>query len=315
MGAGVDPALRDAIAAARERSLARARDAARADPLAPVAERLAAAVTLADAEAAARAVLGDIGWLYAVLGEGVRALGDDPLSEPAFTARRDTLRSGLVLLDTAAASVTLAAIDPRASAAHRLPDRLVVGGRVAWTRYLRGGGAQLWRWRADSVDAAWHAGVAATARPLSVLPLADDMVVRIDGRCDAMLLTGPSAPIVSLSVTLHRDAAPFMREYDRASGRLLRVATLDEDAARAQMLLTLVRELGQGTPDMFAAATRDPAFFLRWDAMREWLASDAAAALPALRAMTLDPHPEVARAATAMLPLVEARFGGGACRG
>jgi hypothetical protein len=42
--------------------------------------------------------------------------------------------------------------------------------------------------------------------------------------------------------------------------------------------------------------------------MREWLALDAAAALPRLRALADDPHHEVRAAARATLPLVEARL-------
>lgn len=249
------------------------------------------------------------GWVAALLGPWIERLRDDPLIEPPFKSQRDALRTGMVLAETPVASVTMAAIDPFAPAARVLPDTVVVGGRVSWTRYLRGGGARLWRWRADPVDANWHGEVAAPARPLAVRPLADGAVVRIDGRQEAMLLVDPSSPIVSVTVTLRIGAAPFLREYDRIGGALVRVATLDDAAARSTMLLTLLRELGQGDAAVFDALSRDPAFFVRWDAMREWLAVDARSALPRLRIMTDDPHPEVRTAAQAMLPVVEARMG------
>ncbi|MFD1034234.1 hypothetical protein ACFQ15_06170 [Sphingomonas hankookensis] len=309
MPAPIEAGLRDAIAAARERSLAAGRAWIDDAALRAVTARFTDIPTLAEGEAAARALVEDAGWVAALLGPWIARLRGDPLFEPPFKSQRDALRTGMVLAETPAASVTMAAIDSFAPAARVLPDTVVVGGRVSWTRYMRGGEARLWRWRADAVDANWHGGVAAPARPLAVRPLTDGAVVRIDGRQEAMLLVDPSAPIVSVTVTLRVGAAPFLREYDRLGGALVRVATLDDAAARSTMLLTLLRELGQGDAAVFDALSRDPAFFVRWDAMREWLAADARSALPRLRTMTGDPHPEVRTAAQAMLPVVEARMG------
>lgn len=308
MPAPIDGRLRDAIAAARVRSLAAGRDWADDAAVRAVTARLADVTTLAEGEVAARALVADTGWVEALLAPWIARLRDDPLSEPPFKTQRDALRTGMVLAETPAASVTMAAIDHLAPAARVMPDTIVVGGRVSWTRYLRGGDARLWRWRADRIDEGWHGGIAAPARPLAVQPLVDGAVVRIDGRSDAMLLVDPAAPIVSVTITLRHGAAPFMREYDRVGGGLVRVATLDDGAARSTMLLTLLRELGQADGEVFDALSRDPAFFVRWDAMREWLASDARAALPRLRAMTDDPHPDVRAAARAMLPVVDARM-------
>ena len=61
----------------------------------------------------------------------------------------------------------------------------------------------------------------------------------------------------------------------------------------------------------FETATRAPAYFLRWAAMREWLALDARAALPRLRALAHDTNAEVRAAARATLPQVQAAL---ACR-
>lgn len=304
----IDDRLRDAIAAARARSLAVARDWTDDAAVRAVTTRFADATTLAEGEAAARALAEDAGWVTALLAPWIARLRDDPLFEPPFKSQRDTLRTGLVLAETPVASVTMAAIDPFAPEARVLPDTVVVGGRVSWTRYLRGGNARLWRWRADRIDDRWHGGTAAPARPLAVQPLGDGAVVRLDGRTDAMLLVDPATAVVSVTITLRHAAAPFMREYDRLSGALVRVATLDDGAARSTMLLTLLRELGQADGEVFDALSRDPAFFVRWDAMREWLASDARAALPRLRAMIDDPHPDVRTAARGMLPVVEARM-------
>ena len=300
--------LRDAIAAARVRSLAAARDWADDAAVRTVTAKFADVTTLAEGEAAARSLVEDAGWVAAMLAPSIARLRDDPLSEPPFRSQRDVLRTGMVLAETPAASVTMAAIDHLVPAARTMPATIVVGGRVSWTRYLSGGDARLWRWRADRIDDRWHGGIAAPALPLAVQPLVDGAVVRLDGRSDAMLLVDPVATIVSVTITLRHGAAPFMREYDRTGGELVRVATLDDAASRSTMLLTLLRELGQADAEVFDALSRDPAFFVRWDAMREWLATDARAALPRLREMAHDPHPDVRTAVRAMLPVVEARM-------
>ena len=309
MPAPIDGRLRDAIAAARLRSLAAGRDWADDAAVRAVTAKFADVATLAEGEAVARALVEDTGWVAALLSPWIARLRDDPLFEPPFRSQRDALRTGMVLAETPAASVTMAAIDHLAPAARAMPDTVVVGGRVSWTRYLRGGDARLWRWRADRIEDGWHGGTAAPVRPLAIQPLVDGAVVRLDGRTDAMLLVEPAATIVSVTITLRHGAAPFMREYDRTGGGLVRVATLDDGAARSTMLLTLLRELGQADAEVFDALSQDPAFFVRWDAMREWLASDARAALPRLRAMTDDPHPDVRAAARKMLPVAEAHMG------
>lgn len=309
MPAPIDGRLRDAIAAGRARSFKEGGDWADDAAVRAVTARFADGTTLAEGEAAARSLVEDAGWVAAMLAPSIARLRDDPLSEPPFKSRGDALRTGMVLAQTPVASVTMAAIDPLAPAARVMPDTVVVGGRVSWTHYLRGGETRLWRWRADPVDAQWHGGIAAPARPLGVRPLADGAVVRIDGRTDGMLLADPAAEILSVTITLRPGAAPFLREYDRRSGALVRVAMPDDDAACSSMLLTLLGELGQGGAELFDALSHDPAFFVRWDAMREWLAADAGAALPRLRAMTADPHPDVRAAACTMVPLIDARLG------
>ncbi len=62
------------------------------------------------------------------------------------------------------------------------------------------------------------------------------------------------------------------------------------------MALTLLRQLGRtDAAPLFAAETQSEDFAARWNAMRELVAPDGAAARPLLEAMAaVDPHPEVA---------------------
>jgi hypothetical protein len=77
------------------------------------------------------------------------------------------------------------------------------------------------------------------------------------------------------------------------------------------MLLAFLRLAGRADAGpQFDAATRDPAFHLRWAAMREWLALDARAAMPRLEAMMVaDPHVEIREAAARTLATIRLRPG------
>src|SRR3546814_7484472 len=72
------------------------------------------------------------------------------------------------------------------------------------------------------------------------------------------------------------------------------------------MALTLLRHLGRtDAAPLFAAETKAGDFAARWNAMREFVALDPAAAAPHLAVMAAgDPHPEVRRAAQATLALL-----------
>lgn len=172
-------------------------------------------------EAAARALLYDADWIATL---------PQPLNS-SFDAGRDRGAGDIVLLNAPAARVTMGAIRHRAEAIRALPATVVVEGHVAWTRYLRAGNARLWRWRADLVDPGVHGGTAMSVRPLSVQPLEDGDIVRIDGRSDAMLLLDATADIVVVTVTLRHGAAPLLREYDRVGGAMVRLVPRDGKAA------------------------------------------------------------------------------------
>ena len=132
--------------------------------------------------------------------------------------------------------------------------------------------------------------------------LADGDIVQHDGRTGAEIIVSAQQDVVMLSASIGVGADPVAREYDRATGRFLRMATNDEGAARAQLLLSLLRACGRTDAEAFDGATRDGAFFLRWSAMREWLASDWRGAWPRLEQMAkADPHPEVRAAAAATI--------------
>jgi hypothetical protein len=257
--------------------------------------------------AAAERLLADAHWAGALLQPLADALRRDPWFEPPVRVHRDGLRTGAVLIDTPAASITAAVLSADALAAAPPPRTFVVSGRVAVTRYHRAGGATLRRWRTVPVGASFSAANAPPVEECTVRPLIDGDVLDHDGRTEAQLIDRPIRDVATLTTTVRGGAAPLMREYWIGDGTLVRTASLDDAGSRTRMLLTLLRLSGRhDAGEAFEAATRALAFDLRWAAMREWLALDVAAALPRLRDMADDPHPEVRAAARATLPHAEA---------
>jgi hypothetical protein len=314
---GVDGAARAAILAARQAAPATIR-AWRSGAAHRALETVFADCPADDPEPAlarATALLGDADWAAALLEPLVAALRADPWFEPPLRPNRDALRTGAVLFDCPA--VSIAACRTSATVMQRLPAPAAVtfSGRLAVTRYVRAGGATVRRWHTEAAAPDFRAGTAPRCHAQPDRLLRDGDVVPIDGRCEAQLLAGATSDVVTLVATIRAGAAPLMREHAIADGRLLRVASGDERSSRTEMLLAFLRLAGRADAgDRFEEATRDPAFHLRWAAMREWLALDARAALPRLGAMaSADPHAEVRDAAARTLAVVRARLEAAAC--
>ena len=301
---------RDRTAAASERPAELARRRRDSPPMRDLAVRFAGLGDDDVGEIAHRAhdLLEDDEWVGALLAPGIAALADDPWAQPPLAVSRDPAKTGAVLFDAGTIVVT-ASITAAAALAARPAASVIVPGRLAIVRYVRSGDARLHLWRAPRVGPEFSAADAAPASPLGALPLGDGVVLRLDGRTRGWWLSDAAGDVVTITATLRAGQAPLMREYAIPSGAFLRCATLDERAARAQMLLTFLRVAGRREEgEQFAAATRDPAAFLRWSAMREWLALDALTALPRLAEMAEDdPSDEIRDVARDTLALVEAK--------
>ena len=260
-------------------------------------------------DAAVAAMLGDAGWVGDLIAPLVERLRDDPWFEPPFRVARDALRTGAILFENAHVTLAATILAADVLAAQPPPRTVVMAGRRTLTRYVRCGGARLRRWRAPPAGPDFAAASAPRCTPLPDLALADGDVVRHDGRVAAHVVTDAVSDVVTLAATIRAQTAPLAREYAVADGTLVRVATNDDRAARTQLLLSYLRLAGRRDARAYEAATHDAAFFLRWAAMREWLAADAQAALARLRGMAADdPHGEVRTAAAATLVLVEAQL-------
>lgn len=255
-----------------------------------------------EAATAAERLLADGAWVAALLQPLIHALAEDPWKQPPLRLARDRGRLGLQLYAGAAGALTASVLDRAVARTAPPATTLVCSGRIVVVRYHRAAGWRLERWLLD--------GATDTLLPATLLPLADGMVVRQDGRRGATQLVPHGIGGDVVTVTFATAAGGNAREHDRATGALLRLGASSEADSRTRMLLTLLRLSGRhDAAACFDAATRGAAFDVRWAAMREWLALDAAAAAPRLAAMAADdPHEQVRAAAVATLPLVEARL-------
>ena len=299
--------LHRALVAARGRSAAFADGWRRCDAITALTRRFAGDES---GEAVARALLSQMEWMGALLDAPLAELTVDPLFEAPYRCSRDSARTGAVLYDGPRASISATVVRARANSGAAQAGCVVAAGRLSFTRYLGAEGAVIERWFVGRPNDPFIAGEARAARALPPLTLMEGQIVRHDGREEAHRLSGLARDAVMVTIVLRDQTVPLVREYAGDDGRLIRAASLDERPARAVMLLRLLREQGRAdAPEVFGAASRDDAFFLRWEAMREWLALDAMAALPRLTEMAAgDPHPEVRGAAATMLARINDRL-------
>ena len=207
--------------------------------------------------AAATALLADVAWLDALLGPLIAALRADPGYDVPLKVNRDaTPMRGDPVPATRRDDQPGADIRRRGAVRAARHRRVICSGKLAVTRYLRAGGATLARWAVPRLPEPLMAAAIGPCRRLDDLALADGDIVRHDGRTGAGLLIAATDDVLTLTAALEAEADPVAREYDRATGRFLRMATNDEGAARAQLLLSLLRASGRADAD--GVRRRDP---------------------------------------------------------
>lgn len=261
---------------------------------------------LSDADAVlgqARAVLADSGMIADLIAPLVDALRADPWFDPALRMTRDALRTAVVLADLPGVTLTASVTSAAALARINPPATVVLSGRRALTRYIRGGQAEVRRWRLAELEPR-------RCVEIGRLTLRDGDLIELDGRREGRLIVAATSDVVAITATAKPGADPLIHEFAIADGRPVRSATADDRASRAELLLALLRASGRSDAGVsFDAMTRDPAFHLRWAAMREWLMLDARAARPRLAEMAAtDPDPAVCAVAAQTLDRLETRL-------
>ena len=269
---------------------------------ADLARRIEHANDVGEAAELAESALAQPGLISEWLSPMLAQLAGDPHYRPPLAVRRTGAGFRILLLEHRAVTIS-ATVIARCTSQPAATSVTLTGGMHV-TAYHHAAGAMLQQWR--SIGDHLVRG--------ERLALGDFTVRRCDGRSEAQLLV-PAAnghgerDMVLVTAAIHAGADPLVREYDAETGRLIRTATSEGDASRRQMLLAALRVTGDARAGAaFDKASRHPAFFLRWEAMREWLGHDATGALPRLQEMARhDPEPAIRAAAGAMAAKVRAQ--------
>ena len=218
-----------------------------------------------------RPFLHDTGWFDALLADGCAAMAADPRHLPAFRASSNGATRHLVLARTERIWLSATVIEPTA----RVGTRVHFSGRYSLCRPLnRAMRGQMFALAGDRAVAMGERTVEAGE------------VMELDERRETWRIHADSSPLMLLRAQVAPPGPVAARIHDGATGASVATAQTDEGHARALMLLSLLRVQGRtDAAAQFAQALDAPLGGQRWAVMREYLALDTRAALPALRAM------------------------------
>ena len=276
--------------------------------LAPFAD-LDAALAAADPERAETILAVAAAWLQREdgiegwMGELIAAARADPFARPPLRNTANEVLTGLWIVERPLLSIMVALVPADGLAAKRTgrtgrASIAFTGQRSAY-RFLRSGGATISFWRAPEIGAGFRRESGGRCRLVERRRLVDGEVFEIDGRRTGFVIDHAVSDIVFAQAMTPVGSAPLMAEYDADTHECVGASSADEASSRIQLMLALLRTMERtDSAPVFEEVLANAPFYLRWQAMREFLALDAEAALPHLRRMAhQDPHPEVRAAA------------------
>lgn len=258
---------------------------------------------------ALEALFAQTGWIELCISRWIDEAHRDPFFVPPFRPVSGAFTRSALMIERPEVSVALCALDPAALHARKrggaVAGSVFFLGHRAVMRFLVGGRLQISWWRTakladgdDSGSVCLHSGVSGAR---------DGDRHSLDMECESYIFERADGPAIFLLGEVKTGAAPLAREYDAGSGRLIGKSSGPESWSRVQMLLSYLRSSGRGVPEeIFDSFTKSAPHFVRWHAMREWIAADGAAALPRLAIMARDdPHIEVRIAAGRALAIID----------
>lgn len=231
----------------------------------------------------------------------------DPFFRPPFYPLAGDIHTALLLFNNALLSIALGVtgVDQLAAKklAHGGQGSIAFSGLTTKFRYLKAGGAVLSFWEADPIGEDFVASRAGSARFVGQRELKDGEEILVDGRYQSFVIEHARQDIVYFQAMVRAAGAPVTAEYDRATLRFIGASSTDEASSRIQMMVSLLRAMDrEDALPLMESELGSPHFYTRWHVMREMLALDAQAALPALKRMAGgDPHPEVRAVASQTL--------------
>jgi hypothetical protein len=313
--------------AAQERSFARVEACARKWSIHPLLTDLERAIIALPARtpeallAAARRFLDRTDDIDAMLREMIALSRLDPFFRPPLQPISNEIHHSLLLYHHPDLSIGLGVtgIDLLAAkkTARRGPASVNFTGYTMLMRFVDAGDAVFSFWEAPPITDAFTAADAGSCRMIGRRAIESGEDVVVDGRHQSFSIDHAERDIVYFQAVIRGGSAPVSAEYDVDTEGFIGASSTDEASSRLQMMVSLLRAMGRDEAfPLFEAALAGSQFHTRWHIMREMLAMDAEAALPALRDMAArDPNPDVRHAAGQTLDMFFAEPAAAAERG
>lgn len=231
--------------------------------------------------------------------EAIAACAADPFFRVPLRLMSSDIHSGLLLFDHRDMTISLGTVPVDAIAAAKTAERgatsIFFSGQWMVLHFVKSGGATLSFWEAPQIEAGFVADAGDRCRLLGRRRVADGETLVIDGRSKSFVFDHAEADMVVVQALISAEAAPLTVGYYSDTLAFAGASSTDEESSRTQMLVSLLRMMDRAdAAPLFRQALDSPHFYTRWHIMREFLALDAEAALPSLRAMAAnDPHPEI----------------------
>ncbi len=259
--------------------------------------------------AAARRFLNRTGDVDALVQEQIALSRMDPFFRPPFHPVSSEVHNSLLLYHHPDLSISFGVTGVDMLAAKKIARvggaSINFTGLVTLLRFPKAGDAILSFWECDPIGEDFTAESVGPCRMTGRRRIEDGEELVIDGRHQSFVIEHASRDILFFQAVARAGCAPVGTEYDSDSLQLIGASSTDEPSSRIQMMVSLLRALGRDDAfPLLEESLRGAHFYTRWHIMREMLAMDAEASLPALRRMADgDPHPDVRAAARQTIDL------------
>ncbi|HEX8641308.1 MAG TPA: HEAT repeat domain-containing protein [Allosphingosinicella sp.] len=257
----------------------------------------------------ARRFIGRTAELEGVMRDIISACRSDPFFSPPFYPVINELFTGFLLCHHPDISIAIGvtSLDSLAvkKSSRRGAGSINFTGYTTLMRFIDAGEATLSLWKAPPIGQNFSGTGSGECRLVGRRRILDGDEILVDGREESFVIEHASRDMVYFQAMVRAEAAPLSAEYDSETRRFVGASSTDEASSRVQMMATLLREMDrEDALPVLEESLQSPLFYARWHIMREMLALDAEAALPALRRMAAeDPHLEVREAAGQTLQL------------
>ena len=244
-----------------------------------------------------------------LMDELIAASRKDPFFRPPFHPMTGEIHQALLLFYNPDLSIALGVTGVDMLAAKKAGKRGATSigftGTTTFYRYVKAGDAIISFWEAPPITENFVASQAGKCRFVERRRLVDGDEFVIDGRYQSFIIEHAASDMLYFQAVARSGAAPVVAEYDSKSLAFIGASSTDEASSRVQMMVSLLRTMDRADAlPLIEDSLGSPQFYTRWHIMREMLAMDAEAALPALKRMAAnDAHPEVRSAAQHTLEL------------